>query len=946
MKTQLENMEADVQNNSNSNENWISRSMRRRYGVGMMLALLFWPFAGFVGYFESILRNGMLIDTYRQLAFLTFVNAIAIFFCTAIQRLLNSRFPGGWWHSLFGDGSQPWSKKRIRWTLGIATLTPLLLALFFGEEFDSSLLTHIPMSVFSIGVGLFFAWLILLLAGEAKCRLFGSDATTQNYFPFESQNRRGFGIVSSVLNWLKGIARWCKLYRLADWLGIAKVDTQFLTYLFLLAVFHWSTSRWLSQSETWMTSAPAMVVVLIWIVGMSIAGIANIFDRFRLPVVALIVLLLTVWLSFFESTSDLQTVQDNSVNHFITRISDVVEAENEYLDKPIKDRKESRVELIRRETSALEDQAWDSIIKRMKAIRPVDPERGKTLVVVTCPGGGIHAAAWSACVLDQLSSEYAEFSDSICLISGVSGGSVGTLMFVSSQYDGALEGRRTVSTAMPTTDEIHDALRKESPSLDLAARSSLEDIAYGITTDDLYGLLYSGLAKSDRGQRLEDGLLKRLPESQQNLTMGDWGDRALDGTVPIVVFNSTDAVSGRRVLFDTIPTPRRASSVGLTSRPLNYRELLSAKDQAMDVKPATAARTSATFPYVSPFTKPGEASPRGEAVAICDGGYVDNEGIVTAVNWIEFMLKRRRVWDQRQKELATEGSDAPEKEERPFDRILLLRIEPSHSNDLNRIPNHRGLAGWLRWLAGPAETMAKVRSASQLERGNLESDLAAWETGKTDAKGASTPVTQRPPSLLGNPAPQESADNVTTEVEEAEYRRRNASPEDNRKEWDDLIERYQESLKKHIKPKPHGLLTQTLRQAVQDNLTDDLKDMPVVILPVRFENADQVIPLNWKLSKRQKLWYLFAWSDARAKGQNFERHWIGCSLQSIDGVNRRQTFSFESKIAINSWLTKSPTLHPLLLFIDLFFMFSMPRDPRVKAHFLSYSTSIGWRNVQ
>ena len=753
---------------------------------------------------------------------------------------------------MFSDGTQPWSRKRIWWTLGLAALTPILLAMFFGEEFDSSVLTHIPMSVFYIGIGLFFAWIVLLIAGEAKCRLFGSDATTQNYFPFESKNRRGLHFVSAFLDWLNGIARRFKLDRLTAWLGIEKVDAQFLTYLSLLSVFHWSTARWLSDSETWLTSAPAMVVVLIWIVGMAIAGIANIFDRFRLPVVALMVLMLTIWLSFFESTRDLQTVQDNSGNQFVAKIAAVSRAENDYLNKPLKERKVSRVELIRNQTSALEDQAWDSIVKRMDAFEPVDSKKGKTLIVVTCPGGGIHAAAWSACVLDQLSSEYAEFSDSICLISGVSGGSVGTLMFVSNEYDSALQEIKTVGMTMPTTDEIHDALKKESPALELAARSSLEDIAYGITTDDLYGLIHYSLAASDRGQRLEDGLLQRLPEGQQKLTMGDWGDRALDGTVPIVVFNSTDAVSGRRVLFDTIPTPRRASSVGLTSRPLNYRELLSVDDQAVDVKPATAARTSATFPYVSPFTKPGEASPRGEAVAICDGGYVDNEGIVTAVNWIEFLLKR---WS------------ALEPSERPFDRILLLRIEPSHSKDLNRIPDHRGLAGWLRWLSGPAETMAKVRSASQLERGNLESDLAALylelNTGKEET---STPVAQRPPSLLGNLATQESADTTPTEVEEAEYRRQNATPEANRKEWDDLIKRYQDSLKEHVKPKTQGTYRPTPSAEIQEDLTNDFDNLPVVIQSVRFENADQVIPLNWKLSKRQKLWYLFAWERCSDEG--------------------------------------------------------------------------------
>jgi hypothetical protein len=226
--------------------------------------------------------------------------------------------------------------------------------------------------------------------------------------------------------------------------------------------------------------------------------------------------------------------------------------------------------------------------------------------------------------------------------------------------------------------------------------------------DDLYG--FFGISGIGRGQRLEDSFTSRLEEGVQDLTMGGWGDRAMEGTVPIVIINSTDAISGRRILFDTIPTPLRASSVGLTARPLNYRELMESGNQSFDVKPATAARTSATFPYISPFTRPGRASTLGKNVTICDGGYVDNEGIVTADNWVEFLLKR---W-------AKETTNA-----RTFDRILLLRIEPSASVDQNEIPDSGGPFGWFRWLIGPVEAMTQVRSASQLERGNLESDLAA-----------------------------------------------------------------------------------------------------------------------------------------------------------------------------------------------------------------------------
>ncbi len=48
----------------------------------------------------------------------------------------------------------------------------------------------------------------------------------------------------------------------------------------------------------------------------------------------------------------------------------------------------------------LEDQSWNAIAARMNRISP-SPKK-KTVVLVTCPGGGIHAAAWSTFILEDL----------------------------------------------------------------------------------------------------------------------------------------------------------------------------------------------------------------------------------------------------------------------------------------------------------------------------------------------------------------------------------------------------------------------------------------------------------------------------------------------------------------------------------------------------------------
>ena len=541
--------------NTERTENIFTRSIRKRYGIGMALLLALWPVAGFVPSLESILVNGMLVDSYRQLGFVAFINTLAWFFCISIQRLLNSRIPGVFWTQIVGDGEAPWGIRRVWVTLGLASVTPLVLAFGFGSEFPYEGISHALCAVGATLTGVFSGWIVLLAAGCLKSWLVGSDEDTKNYLPFEARNSPEHPWASKLVSCFAMIAqlpvvRQIKKYTVDVFISIFKlkrIDGQFVIYLTILAVLHWSTARWLSNSESWLTSAPAMVVLLIWIVFMALSGIANGLDRYRVPVVAVVLLLLTVWLSLFGSTRDIRTTKDKSKNQFVAKLAEIGNREIEFL-KSGKLGSPNHIALISDETAELEDVAWNAIVNRMQRINPND-DKGKTLVVVTCPGGGIHAAAWSACVLDGLCNDFEEFEDSIGTISGVSGGSVGTLMFVSSRYSDQIEGTQPLATSMPSTEEIHEKMKQSSPALELAARSSLEQIAYGITTDDLYGLVFPPLSLSGRGQRLEDSFSMRMPDSQQEVTLGDWGDMATDGSLPIVIFNSTDAVTGRRILF-------------------------------------------------------------------------------------------------------------------------------------------------------------------------------------------------------------------------------------------------------------------------------------------------------------------------------------------------------------------------------------------------------------
>jgi len=809
-------------------ERWI----KKRYGLMLLFSLMFWPFLGLIPQLESLVVNGLLLDSYWQLAYLTITNVVAFFFAVSILRFLGSRNPGGkTTELLFGDGESPWGWNRIVAVALLSTFAPMFISLRFGSEFSGTFRDHCLCSLFVVALSAVLGVVGLGVIGFLKCWIFGSQKESANFFPFESRSASG-------LSFIRETSKTVESY-LAK-VGLGNTDLQFLAYLILLALVHHQFARRLENNEYWLTSAPSMLVLFLWLLFMILSGLANWLDRYRLPPLVVFVLLLTAFMSMRGSTRLLSTFPDPSNNRFIARISAIRDREDTLLDNggDISQRRQ----LMADETVSLEQDAWKAITNRMDQLDKHPNAKGKTLIVVTCPGGGIHAAAWASCVLDQLSDEYVEFKDSVCVVSGVSGGSVGTLLFVGSRYENELLDRFVVGARQPSTEDVHRELKEKSPALELSARSALEAIAFGATVDDLYSFAF--IEGVGRGQRLEDSLNSRLSMDIQAMTMGQWGDRSLEGTVPIVIFNSTDAVTGRRILFDTIPTPHRESSVGLMARPLNYRELLDSRQGATDLLPATAARTSATFPYISPFTKPSNANDIGQHVAICDGGYVDNEGIVTAVNWIEFLLKR---W------ISEEQND------KTFNRILLLRIEPSAVEDKNQPSSSGGIWGTFRWLAGPGEAMANVRSASQMERGNLETDLAALYLKRKKKGGSAPDNNERLPLGMksnGGLAPQQSM------VEMPEFDKRKLSKSDIRKNWEQRLDKFEASGEEPPIPQRANLPKATISEA-----SEELRDEPpVIVQTISFVDANQSIPLNWKLSNRQKLGYLLAWELCSGEG--------------------------------------------------------------------------------
>jgi Patatin-like phospholipase len=303
---------------------------------------------------------------------------------------------------------------------------------------------------------------------------------------------------------------------------------------------------------------------------------------------------------------------------------------------------------------------------------------GGKVIIVAASGGGIKAAAWTTRVLTGLEENNPRiFGDSVRLISAVSGGSVGTMYFVS-EYDA---DRKGLPSDTATLENV--VARSEA--------SSLDDIAWGLVYPDFFRTFLPVFKQLDRGKTLEAALTRELPNRKDHLwsPLADWRDGVLDGWRPAIIFNATVTESGERLLLGTTDLPH---SPGRTS--LGNPEF--PKFAGQDLSLVTAARLSATFPYVSPAARPDLDGPQ---IHVVDGGYTDNYGMATLLAWLDDAL--RSTGNQTRSVL-----------------VIEIRASPPASE-----PPPLSWHGWPFQSYAPVSTMLNVRDIAQISRNEEQLDL-------------------------------------------------------------------------------------------------------------------------------------------------------------------------------------------------------------------------------
>jgi hypothetical protein len=250
--------------------------------------------------------------------------------------------------------------------------------------------------------------------------------------------------------------------------------------------------------------------------------------------------------------------------------------------------------------------AWYALAEKNDGAGVVHP-----LFVVASEGGGIRAAYWTATILGGLQDANPDFASHLFAISGVSGGSLGAVVF--------------------------DALLAEPNPAAFKFKNKADDIlGQDFLSPALGSMLYPDFIQRflpvpvdyfDRGRALELGWERGWRDTMGNNRLaGSFVDlwNAPREWMPALFLNGTSVEKGNRI----ITTNLRLTNVFLDAEDAADKLAehgLPATKAGCFIPLSTAADMSARFTYVSPAGR----FPGGSHVV--DGGYFENSGATTAL---------------------------------------------------------------------------------------------------------------------------------------------------------------------------------------------------------------------------------------------------------------------------------------------------------------------------
>jgi hypothetical protein len=410
---------------------------------------------------------------------------------------------------------------------------------------------------------------------------------------------------------------------------------------------------------------PIFAIVLILAISLfwALAGIAFYVDRFRVPVFTVLLLLMIIpRLPFLHLIGGLE-------EHYFSTVS------------------------IDRSHAAPVPTPAEILESKLRDLGSEQP-----LIIVTATGGGLHASAWTATVLAQLETQFASGADAtrtepfnkhLLLASTVSGGSVGLDAYLRYLHDaplgtGSLDQMQATAQCSSLEAVGWGLVYYDLPKAFLPLAPYVAPPSSGDGDLDSYGTpffkdrtwsLRKGFERNQANTYCEElwefdkennpGLRPHyVPKSHLNsdfgamfrfvlkmnrddeqvnkdaahqLTLRSFPAASENGP-PAFSMNTTSVEEGSRFLLANYQVPHYPLDVNSIYPAQSFLNAFgSCSSQAPDLPLSAAAQLSATFPYVSSAARVPK-SLNCHSVHFVDGGYYDNDGTASALEFLRYAL--------------------------------------------------------------------------------------------------------------------------------------------------------------------------------------------------------------------------------------------------------------------------------------------------------------------
>jgi len=340
----------------------------------------------------------------------------------------------------------------------------------------------------------------------------------------------------------------------------------------------------------------------------------------------------------------------------------------------------------------------------------------RPLVLVCASGGGLRAAVWTTGVLCALERKLPGFPYHVRLVSGASGGMVGAGAYV------ATIRPPTGATPAPG-EELHTISR--AALVEAIGQDCLSPVTQRLVFRDIPSRLLPFRYVHDRGVALEEAFRANLPAAYEK-SFGDLRAGEAEGWRPSLVFTPMLAEDGRRLVVSNLDLDflllQEGPRVGHGAPVLYSRsgfELARLFPGALaDFPVRSAARASASFPYLSPAA----VLPTFPRRRVLDAGYWDNYGTSVACAWLEACLSEDARAGTLGRWLRENVSGVLLVQIR--DGIERLSAEGADFRVEKRRPKARMEMG-LEGLSSPVEGTLSAREAAMLFRNDEQVEVVA-----------------------------------------------------------------------------------------------------------------------------------------------------------------------------------------------------------------------------